>query len=310
MPEFLILTEILKNLIFLKPAFSLAVSCISIFVIFILIKVPFSQKFYKVELDKNRSNFTKDLQKIEQNKVGIHKIEKASALTSKLLNTQKRSMTPKNILFFLLPLVLIFPSFLIYLNVGYIGFPDHYSHNLKAEKTNFSDKPSQKTATLFFKQIENKIEKSDESSQTRLYRDAISELKKSLDAQPQNLKILKLLTHYNSQIHSFSEAAITQERVIEVLKNKATISEYSLLLELLVKAAKGYVSPKSKTVLNLILKFNNMDQTANLFNAHFFAQSGEFEKAEKIWQSLLTFYKGDKKLLKTIQEAKLQYSLE
>ena len=53
-----------------------------------------------------------------------------------------------------------------------------------------------------------------------------------------------------------------------------------------------------------------MDQTANLFNAHFFAQSGEFEKAEKIWQSLLIFYKGDKKLLKTIREAKLQYSLE
>ena len=131
-----------------------------------------------------------------------------------------------------------------------------------------------------------------------------------MDAQPHNLKILRLLTYYNSQIHSFSEAAITQERVIEVLKNKATISEYSLLLELLVKAAKGYVSPKSKTILNLILKFNNMDQTANLFNAHFFAQSGEFEKAEKIWQSLLTFYKGDKKLLKTIHEAKLQYSLE
>ena len=63
MPEFLILTEILKNLIFLKPAFSLAVSFISIFVVFILIKVPFSQKLYKVELHKNRSNFTKDLQK-------------------------------------------------------------------------------------------------------------------------------------------------------------------------------------------------------------------------------------------------------
>ena len=131
-----------------------------------------------------------------------------------------------------------------------------------------------------------------------------------MDAQPQNLKILKLLTNYTSQIHSFSESAIIQERVIEVLKNQATISEYSLLLELLVKAAKGYVSPKSKTVLNLILKFNKMDQTANLFNAHFFAQSGEFEKAEKIWQSLLTFYKGDKKLLKTIREAKLQYSLK
>ena len=82
MPEFLILTEILKNLIFLKPAFSLAVSCISIFVVFILIKVPFSQKFYKVELGKNRSNFTKDLQKIGQNKVGAHKIEKASGMNS------------------------------------------------------------------------------------------------------------------------------------------------------------------------------------------------------------------------------------
>ena len=99
MPEFPILTEILKNLIFLKPAFSLAVSCISIFVVFILIKVPFSQKFYKVDLDKNRSNFTKDLQKIEQTKVGTHKIEKASALTSKLLNTQKRRIIPKNVLF-------------------------------------------------------------------------------------------------------------------------------------------------------------------------------------------------------------------
>ena len=310
MPEFLILTEILKNLIFLKPAFFLAVSCISIFVVFILIKVPFSQKFYKVELEKDRFNFTKDLQKIEQNEVGTHKIEEASAPTSKLLNPQKRKIITKNVLLFLLPIVLIFPSFLIYLNVGYIGFPDHYAQGLKAEQTNFSDKPSQKTATLFFKQLENKIEKSDDSSQTRLYRDAISELTKSLDAQPQNLKILRLLTHYNSQINSFSEAAITQERVIEVLNNKATISEYSLLLELLVKAAKGYISPKSKTIVNLILKFNSMDQTANLFNAHFFAQSGEFEKAEKIWQSLLTSYKGDKKLLKTIQEAKLQYSLE
>ena len=310
MPDFLILTEILKNLIFLKPAFSLAVSCISIFVVFILIKASFSQNLYKVDLDKNRSNFTKDLQKIEQNKVETNKIEKASALTSKLLNTQNRRIMPKNVLFFLLPLILIFPSFLIYLNVGYIGFPDHYAQSLKAEQTNFSDKPSQKTATLFFKQIENKIEKSDDSYQIRLYRDAISELTKSLDAQPQNLKMLRLLTYYNSQIHSFSEAAITQERVIEVLKNKATISEYSLLLELLVNAAKGYVSPKSKTIINLILKFNNMDQTANLFNAHFFAQNGEFEKAEKIWQSLLTFYKGDKKLLKTIHEAKLQYSLE
>ena len=180
MPEFLIPTEILKHLIFLKPAFSLAVSCISIFVVFILIKVPFSKKSYKVDLDKNHSNFTKDSQKIEQNKVGIHKIEKASALTPKLSNPQKRTIIPKNVLFFLLPLVLIFPSFLIYLNVGYIGFPDHYAQNLKAEKTNFSDKPSQKTATLFFEQIENKIKKSDESSQTLLYRDAISELKKSL----------------------------------------------------------------------------------------------------------------------------------
>ena len=97
MPEFLILTEILKNLIFLKPAFSLAVSCISIFVVFILIKVPLSQKLYKVELGKNRYNFTKELQKIEQNKVETHKIEKAPALTSKLLNPQKRTIIPKNI---------------------------------------------------------------------------------------------------------------------------------------------------------------------------------------------------------------------
>ncbi len=310
MPEFLILTEILKNLIFFKPAFFLAVSSISIFIMFILIMVPFSQKLYNGELDKTRSDFAKDLQKIEKNEIGIHKMDKASSLTFKLSNPQKRSMITKIFLFFLLPLVLIFLPFLIYLNVGYIGFPDHYAQNLNAEQTNFSHKPSQETAVLFFKQTDNKIHKSDEPSKTSLYREAIFELTKSLDTQPQNLKILKLLTHYNSQIHNFSEAAITQERVIGVLKNKATISEYSLLLELLVKAAKGYVSPKSKTVLDLILKFNNMDQTAKLFNAHFFAQSGEIEKAEKIWESLLIFYKGDKKLLQTIQKAKSQYSLE
>ena len=82
---------------------------------------------------------------------------------------------------------------------------------------------------------------------------------------------------------------------------------YSLFLEILVNAARGYVSPKSKRLIDLILKFEANNKTAKLLDGHFFAQSGNLMEAERIWDAIANENMNDKLLIERIKIAKQKY---
>ena len=132
--------ELIKFLIYNKTQFiSFVLIYSSIIMMFLFWRILFKSRL-------KRKN------KIEPQ--GFNLIDKVEQQTVALNNKNGNRISKKEShgykLFFLInyaaifsSVLLIFISFFIYLNVGYIAFPDHNSFGEKIYKQDFSDKPSQ-----------------------------------------------------------------------------------------------------------------------------------------------------------------------
>ena len=85
------------------------------------------------------------------------------------------------------------------------------------------------------------------------YAEAIAELREIAPTRPEDQQAWELLAFHESRLGNFSAAKEAAQRVIAIKGDAATLADQSLLLDLMVAAANGFVSPESETLANQIL---------------------------------------------------------
>ena len=104
-----------------------------------------------------------------------------------------------------------------------------------------------------------------------------------------------MLVKHKLEIFDFSGASNVQKKIIETKRNAALPSDYISLLKIMVASAKGYISPEAKRLIDLILKLEPSNIQTRFFNGHFYAQDGQLDRAEEIWDQLIVDYETRRK---------------
>jgi cytochrome c-type biogenesis protein CcmH len=115
----------------------------------------------------------------------------------------------------------------------------------------------------------------------------VEKLRNAVSKRPDDLKGHEFLVRYEANIGEYNRAYRAKIRAIEIKKDQATPDDYGVLVNLMVMAAGGYVSPEAETVLQRMLAADPENGTGLYFTGLMFAQTGRPDIAFDIWSGQL-----------------------
>lgn len=117
--------------------------------------------------------------------------------------------------------------------------------------------------------------------------DLMERLRKALETRPDDVRGLRLLAENEARLGNFAAARAAQERLVAVLGSDATPEEVERLLDLMVFAAGGFVSPEAEAVLHRLLADDPRSGAGRYYLGLMEAQAGRADRAFGIWRRLL-----------------------
>ncbi|WP_371153890.1 c-type cytochrome biogenesis protein CcmI [Jannaschia sp. 2305UL9-9] len=113
------------------------------------------------------------------------------------------------------------------------------------------------------------------------------QLRSVLAERPDDLRGWRLAVQTESGLGDLEAAWRAQDRVIAILGEAATAEDFTLLAELMILAANGYVSPEAERALARALDMDPTNGTARYFAGLMYAQGGRPDLAWPIWRRLV-----------------------
>lgn len=112
-------------------------------------------------------------------------------------------------------------------------------------------------------------------------------LRAALADRPNDVQGLTLLAENEARLGNYTAAREAQERLVAAYGADAPMGERVALLDLMVFAAGGFVSPEAEAVLSSILSAEPENETARYYAGLLFSQNGRPDRAFPIWRRLL-----------------------
>lgn len=112
-------------------------------------------------------------------------------------------------------------------------------------------------------------------------------LRTALADRPNDIQGLTLLAENEARLGNYTAARAAQERLVSAYGADAPLDERVALLDLMVYAAGGFVSPEAETVLAGILRDAPENETARYYAGLLLTQIGRPDRAFPIWRRLL-----------------------
>jgi cytochrome c-type biogenesis protein CcmH len=119
------------------------------------------------------------------------------------------------------------------------------------------------------------------------YMDLIEKLRAALADRPDDVQGLELLARNEARLGNFTEARAAQERLIALKGDDASTRDRLTLLDIMVFAAGGYVSPEAEDILMQVLAQTPDSPQAMYYAGLLYAQNGRPDRAFPIWRRLL-----------------------
>lgn len=119
------------------------------------------------------------------------------------------------------------------------------------------------------------------------YRRLVGELEVALLERPNDETGHRLLAQAYMRLGRSVEARMIQDRVMAMLGNTATATDFAQAAEIRIIAANGYVSPEAERALAEGLQRNPADPVMRYYSGLTLAQNGTPELALRIWAALL-----------------------
>jgi cytochrome c-type biogenesis protein CcmH len=171
---------------------------------------------------------------------------------------------------------------MLYLSLGSFGQTDLPLKNRLDTIQIFRDnRPSQALVEAKIENTKTTTKYDDE------YLQLIQKLRDAIERNNFDIPGLKLLIKYEIDLNRFTKAHIAQKKLIAILGAKATATDHTDHVQILINAANGYVSPEAEKSLKRALKLDKEDRRALYFTGLLMAQTKRPDIAYKIWDKLL-----------------------
>lgn len=120
------------------------------------------------------------------------------------------------------------------------------------------------------------------------YVDMVAELRELVPTRPEDLEGWQLLARHEARLGRFGAAARAQERVIDLKGDAATVADRVGLVDRLVAAAGGFVSPEVDRQISLILDADPSNVAARYYTGLLYAQTDSPDIAFDIWNEIVS----------------------
>jgi len=116
---------------------------------------------------------------------------------------------------------------------------------------------------------------------------AINQLRLIAPSRPDDLEAWQRLAFHEVEMRNYVGAADAQERVIEIKGDDAPMEDYQRLLDLLVVAAGGLVSPEAEQLLREILERDVNNVAARYYLGALYNQTSSPDLALRLWLDVI-----------------------
>lgn len=115
----------------------------------------------------------------------------------------------------------------------------------------------------------------------------IARLRVAVAARPADAEGHRLLARNEAALGNFAAAARAQGRLVVLLGADARAGDHALHADLMIRAARGYVSPEAEAALTEALRRDPANGAARYYSGLLFAQNGRHDLAFRLWRPLL-----------------------
>jgi cytochrome c-type biogenesis protein CcmH len=119
------------------------------------------------------------------------------------------------------------------------------------------------------------------------YVTAINQLRIIAPTLPENLEAWERLTFHEVELRNYAGAATAQEQVIAIKGDTALVSDYQRLLDLMVVAAGGLISPEAEQLVRDILDRDSQNTAARYYLGAMYNQTDRPDLALRIWREII-----------------------
>jgi cytochrome c-type biogenesis protein CcmH len=172
---------------------------------------------------------------------------------------------------------------LLYNRLGAPGYPDlPLAARLEMAEAARANRPSQEMAEA---EAAARIPPANLANPQHV--ELVEQLRAALETRPDDLTGYTLLARNEAALGNFAAARKAQERVIALLGDRATASDYADLADVMVLAAGGFVSPEAEQALLQTLNRDPQNGTALYYTGLLYAQTARPDRAFAVWRPLL-----------------------
>jgi cytochrome c-type biogenesis protein CcmH len=131
----------------------------------------------------------------------------------------------------------------------------------------------------------------------------VAQLRAALEQRPLDVQGHSLLAQNEARLGNFGAAIAAQERVLEIAGENAAPEHYAYLIDLMVIAAGGFVSPEAEDVIARALRQDAENGVALYYLGRMYAQTGRPDMTFRIWRRLHDLGPGDAPWMPEIRAA-------
>lgn len=118
------------------------------------------------------------------------------------------------------------------------------------------------------------------------YVTAIDQLRTLAPTRPDDLQAWELLAFHEAELRNYGAAARAQSRVIELKGDAAETEDYRRMLDMMVTAAGGFVSPEAERVIRTILDRDEQNVAARYYLGSLYNQTDRPDIAYRLWREI------------------------
>lgn len=118
------------------------------------------------------------------------------------------------------------------------------------------------------------------------YRAAIEQLRDIAPTRPDDLEAWSRLAFHEVELRNYSGAAVAQRRAVAIMGDTAQPADFARLVDLLVVAAGGLVSPEAEQVIRNILTRDESNAAARYYLGLLYDQTDRPDLAYRLWRDL------------------------
>ena len=175
---------------------------------------------------------------------------------------------------------LVVGSYGLYVSLGVPNLPDQpLAGRIEAAKQARDNRPNQEMAEASAPPLEREVAPE--------YVELVEKLRDVLKTRQNDVNGFRLLANHEARLGNFTDARLAQQRVLDILGDKAGEQDFTDLAEIMVVAAGGYVSPQAEQALALAIRLDPKSHRARYYSGLTLAQNGRPDIAYRMWQGLL-----------------------